>query len=536
MRRYCKGYRQGGGSAEAVVRPGTLVELWRVANACVAARRIVIVQAANTGLTGGSTPDGDDYDRPVVLVNTMRINGILPLDGGRQVVCLPGATLHNLEEILASLDREPHSLIGSSCIGASVFGGVCNNSGGALIQRGPAYTELALFARLDPGGRLELVNHLGIDLGAEPEEILEKLDRGAFAPQDVQEANAPASDLEYGTHVRQVDARTPARFNADPRRLFEASGSAGRLILFALRLNTFRRPRRTSTFYIGTDDPAVLTRLRREVLTDFTHLPVAAEYLHRDAFDMGVTFGRDMFWLIRWLGVRRLPHLFRIKSRLDGLAERFGISHLSDRLLQLAGGLLPSFAPPRIRAFRAQYAHHLILKVADEGIGEAGTYLRSLFAGSPGDYFECDAAEGEAAFLHRFVTAGAALRFSLVKRDQIEELVSLDVALPRNETDWARPLPAALDGQVTKLVRYGHFFCHVFHDDYLIAKGEDPEGFKSALLELFDARGAECPAEHNVGHLYQAKPALKAFYRELDPCNAFNPGIGRTSKNAGWRS
>jgi len=50
-----------------------------------------------------------------------------------------------------------------------------------------------------------------------------------------------------------------------------------------------------------------------------------------------------------------------------------------------------------------------------------------------------------------------------------------------------------------------------------------------------DERGAEYPAEHNVGHLYDAKPELKAFYRGLDPCNQFNPGIGRTSKLQGWR-
>ena len=35
---------------------------------------------------------------------------------------------------------------------------------------------------------------------------------------------------------------------------------------------------------------------------------------------------------------------------------------------------------------------------------------------------------------------------------------------------------------------------------------------------------------YNVGHLYEAKPALKQFYRKLDPTNSFNPGIGKTSK------
>jgi D-lactate dehydrogenase len=32
---------------------------------------------------------------------------------------------------------------------------------------------------------------------------------------------------------------TPARFNADPRGLFEASGSAGKVAVFAVHLDTF---------------------------------------------------------------------------------------------------------------------------------------------------------------------------------------------------------------------------------------------------------------------------------------------------------
>ncbi len=57
---------------------------------------------------------------------------------------------------------------------------------------------------------------------------------------------------------------------------------------------------------------------------------------------------------------------------------------------------------------------------------------------------------------------------------------------------------------------------------------------KTQMLEILQARGAEYPAEHNVGHLYQAKPQLAAFYRQLDPTNSFNSGIGKTSKQKGW--
>lgn len=65
--RYRKGFRSGQGDALAVVFPGTLLELWRVLNACVNADKIILMQAANTGLTEGSTPNGNDYDRDIVI-------------------------------------------------------------------------------------------------------------------------------------------------------------------------------------------------------------------------------------------------------------------------------------------------------------------------------------------------------------------------------------------------------------------------------------------------------------------------------------
>lgn len=59
-------YVQGGIDAitdatVAVVTPSSLVALWRVINICAVADIIIIAQAANTSLTGGSTPNGE-YD------------------------------------------------------------------------------------------------------------------------------------------------------------------------------------------------------------------------------------------------------------------------------------------------------------------------------------------------------------------------------------------------------------------------------------------------------------------------------------------
>ena len=157
------------------------------------------------------------------------------------------------------------------------------------MRRGPAYTELALYAQVQADGSLTLVNHLGIDLGSTPEDILTRLQLGQYGEQDVRhDPTRAAADPRYAEHVRDVDAETPARFNADPSRLFEASGSAGKLCLFAVRLDTF--PKEASTvFYIGSNDPADLTTVRRHLLTALPRLPIAGEYIHRTAYAVSYT-------------------------------------------------------------------------------------------------------------------------------------------------------------------------------------------------------------------------------------------------------
>lgn len=536
-RRYRTGYRFGTGAAAAVVRPATLLEQWKVLVECVAAKVIVITQASNTGLTGGSTPDGEDYDRPIVIISTTRIKKIHLIDGGRQVVCLAGATLDQLERLLKPLGREPHSVIGSSCIGASVIGGICNNSGGSLVQRGPAYTEMAVYAAVDATGRLNLVNHLGVRLGADAEAILTRLEAGDFRDDEVEHGAAAASDHDYARHVRDVDAATPARYNADPLRLYEASGSAGKVMVFAVRLDTFAAPEGAVVFYIGSNDRNELTAIRREALGSFTRLPIAGEYLHRDAFDIAGRYGKDLFWMIEHFGTQRLPAFFNLKTRCDLLFERFGFlpANLSDRILQAVSRLLPDHLPARLREYRDRYEHHLMMKISAEGVDEARAFLSRYFANASGGFFECSEEEGRKAFLHRFAAASAAVRYRAVHSRRVEDIVALDIALRRNDRDWFETLPADLERSFVTKLYYGHFFCHVFHQDYIVRKGDDPIELEHALLRLLDERGAEYPAEHNVGHLYPARPQLRAFYAELDPCNCFNPGIGKTSKFANYR-
>ena len=41
--------------------------------------------------------------------------------------------------------------------------------------------------------------------------------------------------------IKDVNANSPARYNADKKRLYEASGCAGKLAVFAVRLDTFEK-------------------------------------------------------------------------------------------------------------------------------------------------------------------------------------------------------------------------------------------------------------------------------------------------------
>lgn len=531
---YRTGFRSGKGEALAVVFPQTLVELWKVAEACVKADCIVILQAAKTGLTEGSAPSGSDYDRDVVIVNTLAINDIHLINNGEQAISLAGATLHSLEEKLNKINRDPHSVIGSSQIGASVIGGIANNSGGALCKRAPAYTELALYAQVNENGELELINHLGIDgLGDTPEEILTNVEKGNFSPSHIQQDTGMASDTEYAEWIRDITSDIPARFNADERRLFEASGSAGKLLVFAVRTDTFEKPKKEQVFYLGTNNPEKLAEMRKDVLTQFKELPDMAEYLHRDIFKITEKYGKDTFLAIKYMGTSKMPMFFAMKAWAENVLKRipFLSNSLPDKTLQLMSRLFPQHLPQRMLDYRDKYEYHLILCTSDDGIQEAADYLKANWTNQPdSDYFTCTEEEGEKALLHRFAAGGAAGRYALMHKDTVEGILPLDVAMRRNDFDWVEKLPKEITDKLYGTMHYGHFMCNVFHQNYLVKKGEDRAELKKLMLKFMEAKGAKLPAEHNFGHQYEADDNVKAFYKKLDPTNTFNPGVGKMSK------
>ena len=532
-----KGYRYGIGEAFAVVKPGNLIESWKILERCVDAGLIVIMQAANTGLTGGSTPYGTNYDRPIVIINTMRIDEIHFIDEGKQIIALPGSTLFDLENKLAPIGREPHSVIGSTSIGASIVGGVCNNSGGSLIQRGPAYTELSLYAQVSESGKLKLINDLGIELGSTPEEILSNLQNKNYSSDQIQFPDKLASDNEYEERLRAINEDTPARFNADKRRLYGVSGSAGKVAVFAVRLDTYPAAKKNRVFYIGTNEPDVLWKMRRDILSNFKNIPTTGDYLHRACYDATKKYSKDNFIVIDQLGTSFIPTLFALKRKVDLIAGRFRFmpDKFSDRLMQFLSKFWPNHLPRRMENFRDLYEHHWIIETSDKAIDESRTYFENFFKKHEGNFFECTEKEGKKAVLHRFVAGSAIGRYHAIHHKEVGPMMSIDVAFPRNEKDWFENLPAEIEDQLEIKLHYGHLFCHVFHQNYIVKKGVDAKALKNKLLKTFDKRGAEYPAEHNVGHEYSAKAVLVDFYKELDPTNVFNTGIGNTSKLKHWK-
>ena len=533
---YSKGWRYGQGSALAVVKPGKLIEMWKTLELCVKNDIIIIMQAANTGLTGGSTPYGDGYDRPVVIINTMRMDDIHIINDGNQIIGLSGSTLYDLEKKLKPIGKEPHSVIGSTSIGASIVGGVCNNSGGSLVKRGPAYTELALYAKVNRNGKLELVNELGIELGSNPVEILNNLQNKNYRRTDILSSKKLASDDKYSSIVREIDSNKPARYNADKRLLYGVSGSAGKVAVFAVRLDTYNIPQKNQVFYVGSNDSNVFWKLRREILSKFKTLPTSGDYLHRDCYDAAKKYSKDTFVVIEKLGTNFLPTLFELKRKVDHISKKTSLlpNNLSDKLMQLFSKLLPNHLPKRIENYRELFEHHWIIEMSDDGIEEARTFFKEFFNKNEGDFFECTEKEGKKAILHRFTAASAFGRYSAINEDKIGGTMSMDIAFPRNEKNWFEVLSKEIDDMFEMKLYYGHLFCHVLHQNYIIKKGVDPKKLKEKLFKTYDNRGAEYPSEHNVGHEYEAKDSLKNFYKSLDPTNTFNPGIGQTSKLKNW--
>jgi FAD/FMN-containing dehydrogenase len=128
--RYEQGWRYGGGSALAVVRPSSTEDVARVV-AYAGQRGIrVLPQGANTGLVGASTPDPSGEMLVLSLERLSRTLDIDPVD--RTVVAGGGVLLSQLDAALAE-----HGLMFAIDLGAdpTVGGMVATNAAGTRVLR-----------------------------------------------------------------------------------------------------------------------------------------------------------------------------------------------------------------------------------------------------------------------------------------------------------------------------------------------------------------------------------------------------------------
>ncbi|MFP1527317.1 hypothetical protein ACLB1R_04860 [Escherichia coli] len=99
---------------------------------------------------------------------------------------------------------------------------------------------------------------------------------------------------------------------------------------------------------------------------------------------------------------------------------------------------------------------------------------------------------------------------------------------------WAH-LPPEIDSQLVHKLYYGHFMCYVFHQDYIVKKGVDVHAFGKNNLNCCHSVARNILPNITSVICIKHRRHLQKFYRENDPTNSMNPGIGKTSKRKNWQ-
>ena len=501
------GARVGKGEALAVCRPGSLREAVAVLRACVAVNVAMIPQGRNTGLTGGSVPRSDRCDRPTVVVSMTRLQQIHAV--GEQFLCLAGAGIHDLSGRAAERGRESHSVLGSVFLNPSVAAGVAFGSGGTQIRKGPAYTERALWARVNAAGAVEVVNTLGIHEDGE-DALFSRVEAGAVSPEDFilsgDGTQRPASSArEYCEHVCRLDSQV-ARFNADTSGI-EPCRSEGKVMILATLHDSFPAPRERETLWISCESLEQAQALKREVLLACpADLPLSCEYMDRDCFDVVDRAGRVLCHAIERLGIGpRLSQLWGVKLFVENLPLPF-CSSLPDKLLYSANSLLPPSLPGPVLAQGRELDHHLLVALGEFGGGNLRRTRERLqrFCAANGGVrvHECHGADTAKVNYFRFAAAPA---FKTWCVGHSVQGLSIDYAQAKQDTSapditqfLTRDTGIDGDGDGASLgaplvrMRYAHLGCNVVHEDLAFSPGADLQACKLRIKACVESRVGAC--------------------------------------------
>ncbi len=132
------------GPAIAVLRPGATDEVAAILRQCSAAGLAVVPQGGNTGLVGGGVPRPGPGRPPAIVLSTVRLSALGPVDAGaQQVTAGAGVTLARWRDHArrAGLDTPIDFAARDS---ATIGGAIATNAGGSRVLRfGTMRTQVA---------------------------------------------------------------------------------------------------------------------------------------------------------------------------------------------------------------------------------------------------------------------------------------------------------------------------------------------------------------------------------------------------------
>ena len=364
------------------------------------------------------------------------------------------------------------------------------------------------------------------------------------------------NNANYSKETTTKNASTrPAvsRYNADTSGT-DVNRSEGKVLILATVHDTFPRPSEKRTFWLSFDSLDTALDFRREViLADETDLPLSAEYLDRDAFDIIDEGGRIGAAVIKTFGMTSVivGWMWDIKIKIGSMPFR-GADTFVDKLLHTVNGVFPETLPTNLMEVGKRKDHHVAIAVGEFGGGEMKRFLKRVEEFSEArkgvatgnkvqakgsiSVLECrEGKEADAVDAFRAVAAPAFRTWCVGNGVQG---YSVDYVLPVNDgtipalckeddTDnSSTPLPQPL-----KRMRYSHFGCNVVHEDIAYAPGVDVHAAKYALKRVVESQscGGRLPAEHGHGTEYVAPQEAKERWMRMDPLNVMNPGIGGLS-------
>lgn len=126
------------GESPLLFKPGSTQEVARILRACNAARIAVLPQGGNTGLVGGSTPQGE------VLISLKRMNAVRGVDSANEsLTCEAGAILETIQTVAADAGKLFPLSLGAQ--GSAMIGGlISTNAGGVHVLRYGMMRDLVL--------------------------------------------------------------------------------------------------------------------------------------------------------------------------------------------------------------------------------------------------------------------------------------------------------------------------------------------------------------------------------------------------------